>query len=162
MPEIRAGTVVGLQRSSGGVPKLAVHEAMVGPTGIEGDRQRKPFIHGGPKRALCLYSKERIDALAAEGHLIEPGSVGENVTIAGLDWDDVAPGSRFTLGEVEAEVTAFTPPCRTVAGVFVDRKFKRIDQGKHPGWSRVYVKILRGGRITVGDAVVLTMAGARE
>jgi MOSC domain-containing protein YiiM len=150
-----AGRVVGLQRSAGGVPKLAVCEALIGPRGMEGDKQRKPFIHGGPTRALCLYSRERITALAAEGHPIVPGAVGENVTIAGLAWEAVTPGARLTLGEVEVEVTSYAAPCRTITGAFSDGDSKRIGQKKHPGWSRVYVRILRGGRIALDDRVLL-------
>ncbi|MEO6528485.1 MAG: MOSC domain-containing protein [Gemmatimonadaceae bacterium] len=158
MPDCVEGKVAGLQRSSGGVPKLSVGAANVEVTGMVGDRQRKPLIHGGPARALCLYSLERIDALAAEGHPITAGAVGENVTISGIPWERVTPGSRLALGSVEVEVTSYAAPCRTIAGVFIDGQFKRIGQRRHPGWSRVYVKIVRAGRITVGDPVVLTNA----
>lgn len=155
MTDLEIGRVVGLQRSTGGVPKLAVTQAKVSLTGMEGDKQRKPFIHGGPRRALCLYSQERIDALSAEGHPIVPGSVGENVTISGVAWECVVPGVRLVLGDVEVEVTSYTVPCRTIAGSFLRGEFTRIGQRLHPGWSRVYVKILRVGRIMVGDGVVL-------
>jgi MOSC domain-containing protein YiiM len=149
------GRVVGLQRSGGGVPKLPVAEARVGTRGMEGDKQRKPFIHGGPTRALCLYSLERIDALAAEGHPIVPGSVGENVTITGIPWETVTPGTRLTLGEVEVEVTSYAAPCRTIAGAFGGGEFSRIGQKRHPGWSRVYARIVHAGRIAVDDLVVI-------
>lgn len=129
---------------------------------MEGDRQRHRRFHGGPRRALCLYSQECLDALAAEGHPIVRGSTGENVTIAGLAWSEVVPGARLQLGEVEAEVTAFTVPCKTIAASFVDGDFTRIGQKVHPGWSRVYVKILQGGRIRVGDRVVLTNGATKD
>jgi len=150
-----AGRVVGLQQSKGGVPKRAVDSATVHARGMDGDRQRKPLIHGGPKRALCLYSQERIDALAAEGHPIVPGAVGENVTIAGLPWELVRPGVRLSVGDIEVQVTSFTSPCRTIAGAFTDGRFVRISEAVHPGWSRVYVRILREGAVRVGDPVRL-------
>ena len=53
---------------------------------LERDRQRNPRIHGGLERAICLFSLEVIEALQAEGHPIVPGSTGENVTLAGLNW----------------------------------------------------------------------------
>jgi MOSC domain-containing protein YiiM len=155
--EGRTGRVHGLHRSAGGVPKLAVARALVGPGGMEGDRQRYRF-HGGPERALCLYSLERIEALRAEGHPIVPGSAGENVTIAGLAWELVAPGCRLTMGEVEVEVTSYTVPCRTIAASFSDGRFGRIGQTRHPGWSRVYSRVLRGGWIAEGDSVALAEA----
>jgi MOSC domain-containing protein YiiM len=154
------GRIVGLQRSNGGVPKLAVESAAVSEQGMEGDRQRNRRFHGGPARALCLYSQERIDALGAEGHPIVRGAVGENVTIAGLPWERVRPGARLTLGDVEVEVTSYTSPCANIEGAFLDGRFVRISQKVHPGWSRVYVRVRRGGSLRVGDPVKLAPADA--
>ena len=52
--------------------------------GLEGDRQRDLRFHGGPLRAVSLYSLELIEALQAEGHPIAPGAMGENLTMAGV------------------------------------------------------------------------------
>ena len=60
------GRVVSIHRSNGGVPKLPVDRATIRVTGVEGDRQRNRRFHGGPDRALCLYSAERLQALVAE------------------------------------------------------------------------------------------------
>ena len=155
------GRVTGLQRSNGGVPKLPVESAAVGVQGMEGDRQRNRRFHGGPDRALCLYSQERIDALAAEGHPIVPGAVGENVTIAGLPWEHLRPGARLAIGDVDVEVTSYTAPCDNIAEAFLDGRFVRISQRVNPGWSRVYVRVLREGRIQVGDTVRLHAPQAR-
>lgn len=150
------GIVVGLQRSAGGVPKTAVAEAAVRFTGMEGDAQRDRRHHGGPLRALCLYSQECIEALRAEGHPIVAGAVGENVTISGLDWVGVVPGARLVIGDVEVEVASYTTPCRIISAAFADRWFMRISQDFNPGWSRVYVRVVREGRIELGSSVVLT------
>lgn len=140
--------------SRGGVPKRAVAEAHVTPLGIEGDVQQNRKYHGGPERALCLYAIEVIERVAAEGHPIEPGSTGENITVARLDWSRLAPGTRLRLGrEVEIELTSYTVPCRTIAASFIAGKFERILQKKHPGESRLYARVLREGRIKVSDAI---------
>lgn len=151
------GLVVGLQRSAGGVPKLPVDRAMVRPAGMEGDRQRDRRFHGGPDRALCLYSQERLDALLADGHSIERGALGENVTILGLPWGEVRTGARLRIGGVDVEVTGFAAPCRNIAGAFLDGEFKRVGQKVNPGWSRVYVRVLNEGEIAVGDPVTLSL-----
>ncbi len=136
----------------GGVPKQAVREAEIDTLGIAGSRVAHPDIHGGEARALCLYSVDLIQALQAEGHPIFPGSVGENLTLAGLDWAQVTPGARLRLGDqVLVEVTRYTTPCQTIAESFADRDSNRILQKTHPAWSRVYVKVLRTGSIRVGD-----------
>ena len=152
---ISEGRITGLQRSAGGVPKLPVERARVLAGGMEGDRQTDRRYHGGPDRALCLYSQERLDVLSAEGHPVGRGSLGENVTIAGLPWELVQPGSRLRLGAVEVEVTAYAPPCKTIGHAFVERKFTRVSQVVNPGWSRVYVRILGDGELEVGNVVTL-------
>ena len=146
--------VVHLNVSDGGVPKRPVARAAIGPLGVAGDRQANTEAHGGPERALCLYSLERIEALRAEGHSIGPGDAGENVTVAGLDWDAVVPGARLRLGaEVLVEITRYTSPCRKIAASFADGDSARISQQRHPGWSRVYARVLAGGELAPGDPV---------
>src|SRR5690349_4183315 len=72
-----------LNVSNGGVPKLPVPSCDVRPSGIAGDRQRDHRYHGGPQRAVSLYSLELLEALRAEGHPVAPGALGENLTLAG-------------------------------------------------------------------------------
>ena len=140
--------------SHGGVPKLPVREVLVHELGLAGDKQKHTKIHGGPNRAVCLYSLEHIHALQAEGHAITPGSTGENVTVAGLDRTSLVAGLRLTLGDdVILVLTSPTEPCKQIASSFVERKFRRIDVKQHPGWSRWYARVERGGLVRVGDVI---------
>jgi MOSC domain-containing protein YiiM len=150
-----SGVVVQISRSRGGVPKLAIDEAVATWNGLEGDRQRDRRFHGGPDRALCLYSDELIEQLSREGHPITRGAAGENVTIRGLDWRLITPGMRLTIGEAEVEITSYTTPCKNIRGSFLDEDFTRIAQKLHPGWSRVYCRVLREGVVRTGDAVTV-------
>jgi len=148
------GRIFQLNVSGGGVPKLAVREALLTPAGLEGDRQRDLRYHGGPDRAVCLFALERIQELQAEGHPIFPGSVGENVTVAGLDWSRLGPGARLALGEEAlVEITSYTSPCKKIAASFRGGDFKRISQKVRPGDSRLYARVLRPGRVVVGRGV---------
>jgi len=143
-----------INASPGGVPKLAVSRGEITIEGLAGDRQRNRDVHGGPERALCLYSLERILALQREGHPIYPGAVGENLTIAGLDWEAVIPGLRLVIGEgVRIALTRYTDPCSTIVPAFSDRNSNRISQKLHPGWSRLYARVEQPGFIRVGDQV---------
>ncbi len=152
-------SVTHINTSNGGVPKLPIERAVIGTLGVEGDRQANTEHHGGPERALCLFSLEKIEALQAEGHSIVPGAAGENVTITGLDWDDVAPGRRLRLGEsVLIEITGYTAPCYKIEGNFSAGDFNRINQKTNPGWSRAYAKVIEGGPLLPGDAVELLPA----
>jgi len=142
--------------SAGGVPKLPVRSAEVTELGLVGDAHNNTKVHGGPMRALCLYSLERILALQAEGHPIFPGSTGENLTLAGLDWDAAVPGARLRLGDtVEVEVTKYTEPCPKITASFAGGDISRMAQAQHPGWSRVYTRVLTPGHIAIGDKVTL-------
>ena len=151
------GRVAGLQRSGGGVPKLPIERTAVHLTGMEGDWQRNRKFHGGPDRALCLYSLELLDALVREGHPAGAGKMGENVTISGIDWRLMQPGRRVRIGRVLAELTAFAAPCRNIAGAFRQHDFTRVSEKLHPGWSRVYARVVRDGEIAVGDVVELEL-----
>ena len=143
-----------INRSNGGVPKLPVFEAAVTPQGLEGDRQRDRRHHGGPERALCLYALENILQLQAEGHPIHPGSIGENVTLVGVDLATLSPGDLIALGdEVVVEMTSYAHPCSNIAGSFVDGDFTRVSQKLHPGMSRIYVRVRQGGTLRPGLAV---------
>ncbi|MBI5601034.1 MAG: MOSC domain-containing protein [Gemmatimonadetes bacterium] len=148
------GVIVSINVSRGGVPKLPVPEADAGPLGLEGDGQRDRRHHGGPDRALCLYSMERIEALQREGHAIAPGTTGENLTIRGLDWDTITPGVQLRAGGVTMEITAYASPCKSIRPSFADENSNRISQQLHPGWSRVYARVVETGALRVGDAVV--------
>jgi MOSC domain-containing protein YiiM len=146
--------IVQLSVSAGGVPKLPVDAARVGPLGLEGDAQRNLKYHGGPERAVCLYAMEAIRALQAEGHGITPGAIGENVTVEGLDWSTVVPGRRLQLGaDVVLEVTRYTSPCANITASFHDGDYARVSQKRYPGWSRVYARVIAAGTLRTGDPV---------
>ncbi|HLU52720.1 MAG TPA: MOSC domain-containing protein [Acidimicrobiia bacterium] len=151
-----AGRVHQINVSHGGVPKRPVAAAFVGADGVAGDAQDDTRHHGGPEKAVCLYSLEVIEALRAEGHPIQPGYAGENLTIAGIEWAEVVPGVRLRVGDALLEITAPTTPCYKNAAWFIEGDFTRMHHGLHPGWSRMYARVLEEGRVAAGDPVVLS------
>jgi hypothetical protein len=148
------GTVAGLFRSDGGVPKAPLDAVDVDFTGVVGDRQVDRANHGRPFQALCLWSTEVIDAFVAEGNPLAPGLAGENVSITGLEWARVRPGVHLRLGDVLAEVSAYAIPCSKNAAWFADGRFDRMHHKNGPV-SRMYATVLEPGRITVGAPVLL-------
>lgn len=155
------GRVAQLSVSDGGVPKRPVDEVRIGLRGLEGDRQAARQHHGRPWQALCLWSVEVIDRLRAEGHPIGPGLAGENVTIAGLDWSSLRPGTRLRIGQAEAELSLFALPCAKNAQWFADRDFNRMLHTREPGVSRLYAWVVEEGTVRVGDPVVVNPSGTR-
>jgi MOSC domain-containing protein YiiM len=153
------GRIVQISVSNGGVPKRRVDHAQVSTLGLEGDAHRDLEHHGGPERAVCLYSLDAIRALVAEGHPVVPGSLGENVTLEGLAWGSLSPGTHLRLGErVLLQITRYTTPCFNIKGAFVRGEVARVSQKRHPGWSRVYTRVLREGIIRTGDPATLVPA----
>jgi MOSC domain-containing protein YiiM len=153
------GRIVQISVSPGGVPKTPVPSAEITRAGVEGDAHRDHEHHGGPDRAVCQYSLEQIQALQAEGHSVVPGALGENVTVEGVDWQSVVPGSRLQLGgQLLLEVTRYTTPCLNIKPAFSHGDYSRVSEKRHPGWSRVYARVLVPGRIQTGDPVRLLPA----
>jgi len=147
------GTLVSINISNGGVPKRPLKSCLVSEKGLAGDRQRDLEYHGGPMRAVCLFSQELIEALRAEGHSISPGTIGENLTVSGVSWAEMVPGAKFDVGEVRIELTDYAAPCNNIAGSFRDRRSGRVSQKAHPGWSRLYARVLKEGTVRLGDSV---------
>jgi MOSC domain-containing protein YiiM len=147
------GVLSAISISDGGVPKGPRERCAITHQGLAGDRQRDLEYHGGPDRAVCIFSKDLIEKLRSEGHPIAPGTIGENLTIGGVDWNAMTPGSRVEVGAVELELTAYAAPCRNIAGSFRDRRMGRVSQKAHPGWSRLYARVIREGTVRVGDPV---------
>ncbi|MBD2102030.1 MOSC domain-containing protein [Leptolyngbya sp. FACHB-261] len=138
----------------GGVPKHPVPQTQVQIQGVVGDKQRYRRFHGGPTRAVSLYSYEHLQALQAEGHPITPGATGENLTIQGLDWPELQVGDQLQVGEqVCLEITSYAVPCKQITSCFIDGDFSRISQKRHPGWSRLYARVIREGLVAQGDLV---------
>lgn len=148
------GRIVQINISPGGVPKLPIPRTVLGPLGLAGDKQRDRRHHGGPTRAVCLYSLELIRALQAEGHPIQPGNIGENLTTEGIDLAVLQVGDRLRIGEtILIEITDYAHPCENLEPYFLDGKFTRVSQKVHPGWSRRYASVVQGGDLAVGQPI---------
>ncbi len=153
------GRVVSINVSNGGVPKRPVERARITRSGVEGDRQEDKAHHGGPDRAVSVFALEVIERLRSEGHPIAPGTAGENLTMAGLDWAKVAPGAQLVFeGGVTLEVASYCSPCRTIAASFKDGESKRISQKLHPGESRVYCSVVVEGEVRAAEGVQVTQS----
>jgi MOSC domain-containing protein YiiM len=144
-----AATLVQLSTSPGGMPKLSVPSARVTVAGVEGDWQRNRKYHGGPGRAICLYSSELYDWLKEQGFILEWGSLGENFTTAGIDLYELAPTQQLEIGQCVIEITAVREPCRSLSKW--DSRLKKVIEGRS-GW---VAKVIREGRVAQGDAIRL-------
>lgn len=154
-PTAGTGTVVGLHTSSGGVPKTPIDVAEIRRSGVLGDEQNNRIHHGRPLQALCLWSEDVMAALRGESHPITAGLAGENITIEGVKWESLRPGSQLTIAGINVLITSYATPCKKVADGFVDRNFRRIDHDLHPGWSRLYAIPMGEGTVNIGAGVTI-------
>ena len=156
MPKSPPGYITQISISNGGVPKRPIPNVQIIPDGLIGDRQKNLKYHGGPDRAVCLWSADIIQALQSEGHPIKPGSAGENITVAGLSWEQLVPNVQLQLGNnVSLLITDYAQPCRHIGQFFSDRRYSRINQAHHPGTSRLYARVVSPGVVSVGNCVQL-------
>ncbi len=152
------GTVVAVNLSRGGVPKLPVEAALVGRLGLAGDGHNEPEpSHGGPEQAVCLYSLEAIERVTADGHRSFPGAFGENLTLAGIDFGDLGTGDILVIGPdgPVLQLTKYAAPCKTIGHYFVGGRFGRISPTAHPEDARWYARVLTEGTVRAGDPVVV-------
>jgi MOSC domain-containing protein YiiM len=151
------GTLVSINVSPGGVPKLPVPEALITATGVAGDRQKDLKWHGGPDRAVSLLALAVIRELQAAGHPIAPGSTGENLTIDGFAAEDLRPGLRLRIGAgegaTELELTTWLAPCGKIGGSFLGRRYSTLDDKHHPCRSRIGARVLVEGLVRAGDPI---------
>jgi len=157
-----SGKVHSVNVSSGGVPKTMVESAEIRKGGVDGDFNRFRDGRGGDlDRAVCIFSLERIEGLKQEGHPIEVGSTGENLTIRGVEWDSLSEGDRLEVGDAVLELSEPCAPCSKIGESFIGRRFARVDHEEEYGWSRWLARVVREGRVSVGDSVNMVITPDR-
>jgi MOSC domain-containing protein YiiM len=144
------GTLVQLNVSPGGMPKLPIPSALVTKTGVAGDRQRNLKYHGGPDRAVCLFSTELYDWLRDDEQIDLPwGSIGENFTTRGIDLRQLNRGDRLRVGNAGCiiELTKVREPCRNLNRW--DPRLLELIEGRS-GW---VAKVISEGAVAPGDEI---------
>ena len=139
--------------STTGMPKHAVLQAWVTPEGVDGDKPRLAKIHGGPMRAVCLYSEELYQWLREKNVHVQAGDLGENITTSGIDLDALKPGDRLKIGDCEIEITGVRVPCSQLKEWSPD--LPQIIVG-HSGW---VAKVNRAAIVRPGDGVEVVSSG---
>ena len=148
------GTILHLNISPGGIPKRAVTEAFLAPTGLEGDAHAHPNFHGGPLQAILLITSEGLDELRAQGYAVYPGALGENFTTSGLDHRQIRIGDRYQAGRAVIEITKVRTPCATL-DIFNSPGSDRIQDVLRDGLSGFYARVVQPGLVRAGDRISL-------
>ncbi len=135
-----------------GIDKQPVDAAVIGPYGLDGDAILDTDNHGGPDAAVYAYSREDYDWWESQlGRPLAPGAFGENLTLSSFPAGPVRSGDRYRIGDVVLEVTHPRIPCSTFSAHMGEADWiRRFRDARRPGW---YARVLRPGRVTVGEEV---------
>jgi MOSC domain-containing protein YiiM len=126
----------------------------VGPTGLDGDVQADLSVHGGPDKAVYLYSADDYAWWAQElGHAVPHAEFGENLTVTGLTGDAVRIGDRLRAGGVVLEVSVPREPCFKLGIRMGDGRF--VARFREAGRVGFYARVVETGTVAAGDGVDL-------
>ena len=129
------------------------------PLGLMGDEQADLSIHGGLEKAVYAYPSEHYafwQAARGEAGLgdiddsLPPGSLGENLTLAGLLETGVWAGDVLKFPHCELRVTLPREPCyKFNAAMGFTRASKLMAQ---TGFCGFYLAVKTPGTLCAGDA----------
>jgi MOSC domain-containing protein YiiM len=149
-----------------GIRKRARDGAVaVGPLGLAGDEQADPSVHGGLSKAVYAYPQEHYafwstvrGQAQAEG-VLQPGGMGENLTLTGLLETRVWLGDVLRFPDCELVVSEPRYPCfKFSAQMGFGQAAKLMVQSGYCGF---YLAVRREGTIAAGQGFEL-IAGPRE
>lgn len=122
--------------------------------GVAGDTVCDLAYHGGPDQAVYAYAAEDLRYWSAELGRPVP-SVGQNLTLTGVDCSGAVVGARWQVGAAVLVVRAPRIPCRVFASFLdVPDMVRRFTAARRPG---CYLAVAEEGDVAVGDPVrVLT------
>jgi MOSC domain-containing protein YiiM len=131
----------------------------IGAGGLEGDRQADLRVHGGPDKAVYAYPLAHYAAWAAAlgRDDLAPGHFGENLTVEGIEEDEVRIGDAFRAGSALLEVSQPRVPCHKLAMRMGDPAFQKPFQAS--GRVGFYLRVLEEGRVRAGDPFRLERRG---
>src|SRR6266513_4165611 len=107
---------------------------LIADFGLEGDRHA-----GRPLRQVSILNAETVSELAQAGMPVEPGVLGENITVEGVPVMQLDEGTRLRVGEAELEITGDRPACRELLGVHEDALKAMV------GRTGKMARVVRGG-----------------
>ena len=121
---------------------------------LDGDDQADRRVHGGPSKSIYTYASEDYEWWAGEiGKPLEPGTFGENLTLAGIDPAAAVVGERWHVGSASVRVTEPRIPCFKLGIRMGDAAF--VDQFADAARPGTYLAIERSGDVGAGDTIAL-------
>ncbi len=122
---------------------------------LDGDQQADLRVHGGPDKAVCVYSADHYPYWREQLGVQEcgPGWFGENFSVEGQNEGTVSIGDTFRVGTAIVQVSQPRAPCSKLG-----RRWNRLDMPKlvigagRTGW---YLRVVEPGQVERGQHVTL-------
>jgi len=125
----------------------------LGFLGFEGNGVADTKHHGGPDKAVCVYSVDHYPFWGQIlGILLPPAPFGENLSVSNLHEGDVCIGDIFKAGMALLEVSQPRQPCKTLL-----ERYGRDDMMKlivDTGYTGFYFRVLEEGAVEKGNALI--------
>jgi MOSC domain-containing protein YiiM len=123
---------------------------------LAGDRQADLRVHGGPDKAVCVYSAEHYPAWRRELGIEDcgPGWFGENFSVEGQTEATACVGDLYRVGSALVQISQPRGPCWKLA-----RRWDRPDLAqlvRESGRSGWYLRVLEEGDVAAGEPLTLT------
>lgn len=132
--------------------------------GVAGDNQIDRKHHGYPAMALHLYPADHYEWLREQfdhpAALAGPGSMGENLSVEGVDETQIHIGDRFRFGTALIEASQPRQPCATI-----ERHLERKGVVKAivaSGRCGMFFRVIEEGVAQAGDRLELVSRGAED
>jgi MOSC domain-containing protein YiiM len=152
-----------------GIGKRGVDGAVaVRPLGLAGDEQADLSVHGGLSKAVYAYPSEHYafwQTVRAQARVslwdeaLPPGSMGENLTLAGLLESQVWVGDVLRFPDAELAVSEPRFPCFKFNAAMGFKHAATLMQAN--AWCGYYLTVLRPGTLQAGQPFEL-VPGPRD
>lgn len=148
----------GPRKSPSSIVKNAFEMLNIEAEGAIEDEQGDKKLHGGVHMALHQFSQNGYTQLQAQfpdiADKLQVGTIGENLSAPDMTDDNIFIGDVYQIGEVSLQVSSPRAPCSRINQRYGKRKIDLfiLEQGII-GW---YFRVLKSGKINVGDSIVLT------
>jgi MOSC domain-containing protein YiiM len=146
------GKVVSINISTKkGMRKTPVQEVLIAENmGIEGDAHASSEWH----RQVSLLAIESIQKMQDKGLDVKSGDFAENITTEGIDLVSLPVGTNLRIGrDVAAEVSQIGKECHKRCAIYYQAGDCVMPK------EGILIKILKGGTVRQGDAIVVEGLG---
>lgn len=122
-------------------------------SGLSGDGQADPVHHGGPDKAVCVYSADHAPYWRQRwGKEVGDAAFGENFTVTGALETEVCIGDVVRVGGALLQVSQARLPCFKLA---LRHGLPSLPQEvQDTGFTGFYFRVLEEGTVKPGDALV--------